>query len=588
MIENFGINLRGQLRSGKQKKRGRKATREVVEDAMKVKMKDEQRYNEELVKRRNEYRKEIENQLGENSRPYRRKMAWLKEEGEKVKKEQEEKYGEKIKNLRDKFNKEEEEKDNQIPDEIKEYADIKVFSKEKFQEIKVNDEEVLIVSKGISLSDDEKSVLCMHTKFSVIKYLNENEMEFEKEQAFAKVRMQRKKEIEEMERRKKEEEELEPPLLEIIETEKEKEEREEREEEEEARTRQTFDPQSKEYDDRNRRVTDLAECNRISLPKPLPIDEEALIEMRRGMYSKIIEKHMEEKTENGEQTSNLSDQQKRGLHSILKRVRAEEILIMKTDKSGKFCVASRADYLEMGHVHTAKDRKIKREEVIEIEKIINGHSMAWSKTWSTGENHNHSERVMASRVTHSHNLAVLYPLYKDHKSVPGKTRPVVTGCTSNSRGLSNAVSNLLESVANCNPNNFESISPEDMISKMKISDEKVDGILMRWEERREEKLRKALRCKKCDIWKNTRCCRNPTPTQQILAGQSVEGGGENREEIKLDDRDLICSAATMRGEEVCSAPKWRGKWYVWLQHRGERWYVQLQQRRGRWYVRPQY
>ena len=86
---------------------------------------------------------------------------------------------------------------------------------------------------------------------------------------------------------------------------------------------------------------------------------------------------------------------------------------------------------------------------------------------------------MASRITDSHNKAVLYPLYKDHKSVPGKTRPVVTGCTSNSRGLSNAVSNLLESVANCNPNNFESISPEDMISKMKINDEKVDDILMR-------------------------------------------------------------------------------------------------------------
>ena len=134
VIKNFGINLRGQLRSGKQKKRGREATRE---DALMVKMKDEQRYNEELVKRRNEYRKEIENKLGDNSRPYRRKMAWLREEGEKVKMEQEEKYGEKIKNLTDKFKKEEEEKENQIPDEIKEYADIKVFSKENFKEIKI-------------------------------------------------------------------------------------------------------------------------------------------------------------------------------------------------------------------------------------------------------------------------------------------------------------------------------------------------------------------------------------------------------------------------------------------------------------------
>ena len=44
---------------------------------------------------------------------------------------------------------------------------------------------------------------------------------------------------------------------------------EEMAEEEEARTRQIYDPGKKIFDDRNRRVTDLKECFRITLPKPL-------------------------------------------------------------------------------------------------------------------------------------------------------------------------------------------------------------------------------------------------------------------------------------------------------------------------------
>ena len=47
------------------------------------------------------------------------------------------------------------------------------------------------------------------------------------------------------------------------------------------------------------------------------------------------------------------------------------------------------------------------------------------------------------------NDADLYALVKTHM-VGLKTRPVVTGCTSNTRALNNSISNLLESVANSN------------------------------------------------------------------------------------------------------------------------------------------
>ena len=53
-------------------------------------------------------------------------------------------------------------------------------------------------------------------------------------------------------------------------------------EEIEARCRQVFDPETKEYDARRKRVTDLQECSRVTLPKPLSADNEAKLELRKS------------------------------------------------------------------------------------------------------------------------------------------------------------------------------------------------------------------------------------------------------------------------------------------------------------------
>ena len=193
--------------SEKLKWKGKEASKKVLEAAMRVKIKDEQRYREELARRRNLIRKEIQVELGENSRPYRRRMKDLKEKANEERREYEEKYSHKLRHLKEKYMEEEREKHSRTPEELKEFAQLKVFNKEEFDEININIEEVLVVSKNITLSEDEKAVLRMHTKFSVIQYLNEKETEFEQELAYAKVRMQRKNELEEIERRKKEREE---------------------------------------------------------------------------------------------------------------------------------------------------------------------------------------------------------------------------------------------------------------------------------------------------------------------------------------------------------------------------------------------
>ena len=50
----------------------------------------------------------------------------------------------------------------------------------------------------------------------------------------------------------------------------------------------------------------------------------------------------------GEQETNLTEEESRGLKTLQKRVKNKEIVVLKTDKTGKFCVADRDTYLEIG------------------------------------------------------------------------------------------------------------------------------------------------------------------------------------------------------------------------------------------------
>ena len=85
-------------------------------------------------------------------------------------------------------------------------------------------------------------------------------------------------------------------------------------EELEARFRQTYDPEQKVYDGRKRRVTDLKENNRVTLPKPLRAEIEAGIELRRNLYQKTCREFIDIFCdESGDQESNLSENEKRGL-----------------------------------------------------------------------------------------------------------------------------------------------------------------------------------------------------------------------------------------------------------------------------------
>ena len=88
-----------------------------------------------------------------------------------------------------------------------------------------------------------------------------------------------------------------------------------------------------------------------------------------------------------------------------------------------------------------------------------------TKVFNIGESHGHLKRVQESVITHSETSAPMYYLYKDHKAEPG-WRPVVSGCNSNTVGLSNILSDVIESICNSIENPCEVISSDDLLSRV--------------------------------------------------------------------------------------------------------------------------
>ena len=139
--------------------------------------------------------------------------------------------------------------------------------------------------------------------------------------------------------------------------------------------------------------------------------------------------------------------------------------MINTDKGGKLGVVSKGKYLEMGLTDSCRDKEVSRKELRKIEKSINDHTRMILKVVNAGESHGHLDRITKSKLTVSETEAPKYFLFKDHKKVES-WRPVVSGCSSNTLGLSNLLSDMVESICSSVNDPFEVISSEDMLARL--------------------------------------------------------------------------------------------------------------------------
>ena len=164
------------------------AMTEVVRVAMKLKLEDEKKYQREIIRDRNNHRREVQKILGKNMKPYRKEIQDLRDAARKIRDELKEKYEKKIEHLRKKYRQDRDDKDDDIPTELGEYYNLSIFNRKSYDEIVVSEFEVKCLG-DIDLHENEKKLMRLHTKFSVAKNLDETEMKIQQELAYTKARM---------------------------------------------------------------------------------------------------------------------------------------------------------------------------------------------------------------------------------------------------------------------------------------------------------------------------------------------------------------------------------------------------------------
>ena len=230
----------------------------------------------------------------------------------------------------------------------------------------------------------------------------------------------------------------------------------------------------------------------MHLPKPLSTKEEAFIAVRRENVHNIFKEYVKEKCkEDGEQMSNLSPSQMRGLVKLRKRIKELEIVILLTDKSGKLAVTTMESYLKMGAVHIQGDREVTVETSRDTQRKLNGHMSMWLKISGMGENWQHYDRMRETTINQSCSVAPLSLMVKDHKpcaidELP-KTRPVVSGSEGMDVHFGNIVSEHLEAIAEARKTTIDVISTEDFINRIEGYNDEIERYGETTKEEAEEK-----------------------------------------------------------------------------------------------------
>ena len=140
-----------------------------------------------------------------------------------------------------------------------------------------------------------------------------------------------------------------------------------------AQSRMAYNSEEDTWDARVLRVTDYKHNSRVIFPKAQPSSQENNLEV---MHAELLHHHREWVKANcncrGEQKPNLSTKEQAGLKSIKKRIAEGNLVILPTDKSGRFGVMSMETYIKAGMVHVGDDEEVGIEERKSNQRKLNG------------------------------------------------------------------------------------------------------------------------------------------------------------------------------------------------------------------------
>ena len=139
------------------------------------------------------------------------------------------------------------------------------------------------------------------------------------------------------------------------------------------------------------------------MPRDCKVDRESRHESRRVEMCRVFERIVNEKSND----SNLSKAELDRIDSLRKRVKEGSLVVTTTDKSKKFALLTRDQYIESGKAHTQKDIEISQSQVKRIQNSVNDHTYWLSEITNCGENFNHHKRMSTNLSDHGEQVCLM-------------------------------------------------------------------------------------------------------------------------------------------------------------------------------------
>ena len=98
------------------------------------------------------------------------------------------------------------------------------------------------------------------------------------------------------------------------------------------------------------------------------------------------------------------------------RLKSGELVILHTDKSGKFAVMTmKTSYIVAGDVHLEGEEEITMEDLKKNQRQMNGHVSMLLKMFNTGGDWKHQARMRESMISDGHAVCPMWLLFECHK-----------------------------------------------------------------------------------------------------------------------------------------------------------------------------
>ena len=180
-VEEITENVTSKFRSEQFKEQKKKESVKLGKEFMRIKIRDEKAFYKEKMRLRNEIRRKIMDEYGENTRKTRNIIKCLRDEAMRQKIVMRQKYERKLEFLRQKYGVGKyEDKLEKIPKGLEGYNNAKVFSRLEYEKMEKMDPCVCVVG-DLDISENEKLALSLPPKFGLMARLMETNFEHDVE-----------------------------------------------------------------------------------------------------------------------------------------------------------------------------------------------------------------------------------------------------------------------------------------------------------------------------------------------------------------------------------------------------------------------